>query len=725
MSKIGDIFIRLGLKKDGFDKGIKDSAAKSESFAQKIKNNWKGITASVMAAVAAVKSIANAFSKIAEFEQANANLSTILGKTADQITALTDSALALGRSTEYTASQVTSLQTELAKLGFNESQITKMQRSVLNFATAVGTDLASAAALTGSVLRGFGLRAEDTEDVLGALAVSTNKSALSFSTLASGLSIVMPVANSFGFSVKDTTALLGTLINAGFDASSAATATRNILLYLSDSESKLNKLLGEQVKTLPDLVSALGSLRERGVDLNTTLQATDKRAVAAFNALIDGASSTMELRNALEDTGGELERISTERLNTVEGSVKILQSAWEGLMLSLSNSKGIIKSVLDSLTEFINVVNYMMFPKTRKDTAQSQVFDQISGFADKYGEDAANKFVDGLLEQANNRVIDSRSRSGWRKFWDALYSGGTNTTKRNVEYYQAVKAAADQWRNSLGSEEGAVGGMGGFVDDGGTKTDDPLSDLVEILKSGKKTKHQESKDDVASWLVSQKDDTLRLLKDFSKEAKSLYADMVDDITEEAEKLESIADDIVDSMRLEDLPSPESWASNFQQYIDFLDEMAEAAQHASWQIKQAIVSGFADSIGTLTDAITGVEKIDAGKAFASLLKPMAEAVTSIGEMIMMTGLAEVAFKKSLTNPYAAIAAGAALVAIGKLASSGIQRALNGSSSASTSTGSDSTTRNVDYSGELTVYVEGRIKGDDIVISGQRSLNAWNR
>ena len=725
MSKIGDIFIRLGLKKDGFDKGIKDSAAKSESFAQKIKQNWKGITASVMAAVAAVKSIANAYSKIAEFEQANANLSTILGKTADQITALTDSALALGRSTEYTASQVTSLQTELAKLGFNESQITKMQRSVLNFATAVGTDLASAAALTGSVLRGFGLSAEDTEDVLGALAVSTNKSALSFSTLASGLSIVMPVANSFGFSVKDTTALLGTLINAGFDASSAATATRNILLYLSDSESKLNKLLGEQVKTLPDLVSALGRLRERGVDLNTTLQATDKRAVAAFNALIDGASSTMELRDALEDTGGELERISSERLNTVEGSVKILQSAWEGLMLSLSNSKGIIKSVLDSLTEFINVVNYMMFPKTRKDTAQSQVFDQISGFADKYGEDAANKFVDGLLEQANNRVIDSRSRSGWRKFWDALYSGGTNTTKRNVEYYQAVKAAADQWRNSLGSEEGAVGGMGGFVDDGGTKTNDPLSDLVEILKSGKKTKSKKSKDDVASWLVSQKDDTLRLLKDFSKEAKSLYADMVDDITEEAEKLESIADDIVDSMRLEDLPSPESWASNFQQYIDFLDEMAEAAQHASWQIKQAIVSGFADSLGTLTDALTGVEKIDAGKAFASLLKPMAEAVTSIGEMIMMTGLAEVAFKKSLTNPYAAIAAGAALVAIGKLASSGIQRALNGSSSASTSTGSDSTTRNVDYSGELTVYVEGRIKGDDIVISGQRSLNAWNR
>ena len=168
-----------------------------------------------------------------------------------------------------------------------------------------------------------------------------------------------------------------------------------------------------------------------------------------------------------------------------------------------------------------------------------------------------------------------------------------------------------------------------------------------------------------------------------------------------------------------------WRGSFEEWENYLYDMANVMQQASQQIRQAIVSGFADSLGTLTDALTGVEKIDAGKAFASLLKPMAEAVTSIGEMIMMTGLAEVAFKKSLTNPYAAIAAGAALVAIGKLASSGIQRALNGSSSASTSTGSDSTTRNVDYSGELTVYVEGRIKGDDIVISGQRSLNAWNR
>ena len=66
-----------------------------------------------------------------EFEQANANLSTILGTSRDGMKALTDSALSLGRTTEYTARQVTELQTELAKLGFGQGSIIAMQKAVL------------------------------------------------------------------------------------------------------------------------------------------------------------------------------------------------------------------------------------------------------------------------------------------------------------------------------------------------------------------------------------------------------------------------------------------------------------------------------------------------------------------------------------------------------------------------------------------------------------------
>ena len=75
----------------------------------------------ISAAWMVIRGVFNAFKgsieKIRDFEQANANLGTIVGANADELKRLTDSALELGRTTEYTASQVTQLQTEPRQTG--------------------------------------------------------------------------------------------------------------------------------------------------------------------------------------------------------------------------------------------------------------------------------------------------------------------------------------------------------------------------------------------------------------------------------------------------------------------------------------------------------------------------------------------------------------------------------------------------------------------------------
>lgn len=158
-----------------------------------------------------------------------------------------------------------------------------MTPSVLKFAKAVDTDLASAATLAGATLRIFNLDAEDTERAVSTMTMGCNASALSFEYLNTAMSIVGPVANSFGFTIEETTALLGALANSGFDASSAATATRNILLNLADGSGKLALALGGPVDNLEDLVKGLKKLNSEGIDLNKALDLTDKRSVAAFN----------------------------------------------------------------------------------------------------------------------------------------------------------------------------------------------------------------------------------------------------------------------------------------------------------------------------------------------------------------------------------------------------------------------------------------------------------
>ncbi len=363
----------------------------------------------IMAAVQTVRSgisgairfASKAFGMIADFEQANADLATILGKTAEQIKELTESAESLGRTTEYTASDVTMLQTELAKLGFEEPQIMAMQESVLHFATAIGTNLPDAASFAGAALRIFGLQSGQTEDMLSMFAVAANKSALSFEYLNEALSIVGPVAKTFGFSVEDTTALLGALSNAGFDASSAGTATRNILLNLADANGKLAKSLGGPVKTLPELLDGLKKLNAEGIDLATTLELTDKRSVSAFNTFLHGADDTRELRDSLGGVSGELQRIAEERLNTVQGSIKLLESAWEGFILSMSGSKGVVKSVIDFMTGALERLTKTLFPDARVQAAADQYAKTFTDEYNLYGAAAANAKIDDWLGRSD------------------------------------------------------------------------------------------------------------------------------------------------------------------------------------------------------------------------------------------------------------------------------------------------------------------------------------
>lgn len=417
-----------------------------------LKSAYLGVTAAVYGIARVFGSAVNTMK---EFEQANANLATILGTSVDNISMLTSEAERLGRTTSYTASEVTGLQIELAKLGFSQGQILAMEEPVLHFATAVGTTLPEAAALAGATLRMFGLRASDAEDTLGALAVSTNKSALSFSYLQTSMSIVGPVARTFGFSVKDTTALLGTLANAGFDASSAATATRNILLNLADANGKLAKELGGPVKTFPELISGLQKLDEKGLDLATTLDLTDKRSVAAFNQFLRGAGDANELRDALENVDGELQRIADERMNTLQGSILRLKSAWEGFILKMRSSTGVLKQATDALAGVIQ----MFTPGSRHDNNVDVVAQQI-----KDGEETTETIAQHIeinqkkIDSLQQKLDEAHSRKEKRRLQKLIKEG----QERQSVLREALSrmTTTDEEDNGAGSGSGSGNGSG-------------------------------------------------------------------------------------------------------------------------------------------------------------------------------------------------------------------------------------------------------------------------
>ena len=326
----------------------------------KVSAGLKGWAAGYIGAQAVVSGVVALFTKlregvgsVVEFEFANSRLAAILGTTSDQIKELTLDAKRLGATTKYTASEATELQIELAKLGFTRKEILDATESVLRFAQATGAELGEAASLTGAALRMFNADTRETERYVSAMAVATTKSALSFSYLATALPIVGPVAKAFNFSIEDTLALLGKLSDAGFDASMSATATRNILLNLADTNGVLAKSLGGPVKTLPELVAGLQKLKEQGVDLNSTLEMTDKRSVAAFNAFLTAADKIVPLRDQITGVEGELGDMAHTMEDNAKGAIDSLKSAWEALMISLGKNTGVLSGIINEFTELV------------------------------------------------------------------------------------------------------------------------------------------------------------------------------------------------------------------------------------------------------------------------------------------------------------------------------------------------------------------------------------
>lgn len=162
--------------------------------------------------------------------------------------------------------------------------------------------------------------------------------------------------------------------------------------------------------------------------------------------------------------------------------------------------------------------------------------------------------------------------------------------------------------------------------------------------------------------------------------------------------------------------------NFQHRLDVIAEM-------NAMLEDAIVSSITNGIQAITDAMFSIEGADWKSVLAAFIAPLGDTLKQMGAMIMAEGVAMEAFKKSFTNPAAAIAAGAALMAIGSMVSSGLQSLIsnpgNGGGSAMSYGGSSGGAAAMNYESTLTVEVTGKISGNDIVLSGKKTNDKNSR
>ena len=293
---------------------------------------------------ALIAGIGGAINIVKDYEQANADLAAVMRSSGAEQKLLATDAERLGSITAKSATEVVGLQEAYARLGFPTEDIINMTEATISGSIAMNSELAATAELTGAVVNSFdAFSSTDTPAILDKMTLATQKSALNFEKLNSALPNVAGAANAAGVGFDELLGLLGKLSDAGIDASASGTALKNIFIKAAQKGSSYGEIL-EDISNSSDKLTA-------------SVDATGKIAAVSANILAANLSGTAKLTDELKaGFDGAAKSAADKRLQTFGGSITLLQSAYEGLILDINKSTGAMggfKNIIDFVTKNI------------------------------------------------------------------------------------------------------------------------------------------------------------------------------------------------------------------------------------------------------------------------------------------------------------------------------------------------------------------------------------
>ena len=348
MASLSSLNYRLTANIKPFRTGLNKAERAMDRMGRKMQQTGKNLSMKLTAPITALGAMS--FSVFKGFEAEMAKVKAVSGATAEEFKMLSDNAKELGRSTIFSAREVAGLQTEFAKLGFTAKQIEGVTEATLNLAQASGSDLARAAEVAGATLRGFGFDVSETGRVTDVMAKSFSTSSMDMESFAEGMKMVAPIAKSAGMSLEETTAMMSLLANAGVKGSMAGT--------------QLRRIISELATTGKPTTEAIRDLAASGLTLVDAKDEVGRAAQGALTILAEGVDQIDPLTKSFEESAGAAKSMADVMNLTAEGATKALGSAVEGVAIEFGALIAValvpLIKKLTSLAAFINELSPAM-----------------------------------------------------------------------------------------------------------------------------------------------------------------------------------------------------------------------------------------------------------------------------------------------------------------------------------------------------------------------------
>ena len=305
----------------------------------------------------------------AAFEDAMLGLQAVSGATTKQMADLEKQARTLGATSMFSAQQAGEAQRFLAQAGFEVNEVLSATPGILNLATAASIDLGRAADIASNILGGFRLEVDQLNRVNDVLAATAAGSNTSVEQLGEALSYAAPIAAAAGISVEEAAAAVGTLSDAGLQASRAGTGILGFVRQLSNLTPTATEALEGYGLTAAEvniesegLATVLGRLSKANINTADSFKIFGSEAGPAAQILANGSERVREFTGELGEAEGAADRAALIIGDGLTGSMRGFNSMLSESILQLGDSglAGGFEAVTDTATGMLAVYNGML-----------------------------------------------------------------------------------------------------------------------------------------------------------------------------------------------------------------------------------------------------------------------------------------------------------------------------------------------------------------------------
>lgn len=342
---------------------ISKSAEKFGKKTEQIGKKMMPVTAGVTAIGTASVVTAN------NFEDAMSQAAGALDKPMEQMGELRDLAIQMGQETIFSATEAGNAITELAKGGLSEGQIQAgALQTAMDLAAASGMSLGDAANVVVQTMGAFGIEANNSAEAANALAGAAAASSTDVQPLTEALAQCSAGAKNAGWSVQETTAVLGKFADAGITGSDAGTSLKTMLQRLSaptDKAATMIENLGIQTRDsngnmlgasemAEELQNKLGGLdaATRDAALQTIFGSDAMRAAIILTG--SGAEGLEKYEKATNDQEAA-QRMANSQMGEGSRAIEELKGSLETASIIIGDTLApIIQKVAEIITNLVN-----------------------------------------------------------------------------------------------------------------------------------------------------------------------------------------------------------------------------------------------------------------------------------------------------------------------------------------------------------------------------------